>query len=219
MGGLSRVWRWGVVVVIGAVLAGLLLLLALNTSAEVAVGPVFGRHTERVSVSTSGRQADSWTEFVSISANGRWVVFDGEATTLVRPDANRHNADVFVHDRVTGRTTRVSVSSAGEQGNSESRDADISADGRYVVFYSHASNLVRPDTKAACDVFLHDRRRHATERISMGVGGQQPNGSCSFDPVISAGGRYVAFSSDATNLVSPSTWRNTTRIYARDRLR
>jgi len=218
MGVFARTWQWGVVAVVGAVLAGLLLLLALNTSAEVSVGPVFGRHTERVSVSTSGRQADGWSEFVSISDNGRWVAFDAMATTLVRPDANGDFEDVFVHDLVTGRTERVSVSTTGEQGNADSRDPDISADGRFVTFESHARNLERPDTYGACDVWVRDRLRHVTERMNV-IDGPETRRSCSYEPVISANGRYVAFTSDSLDLVEPATLPNRTHIYVRDRLR
>ena len=217
MGGVSRVWQWGVVAVIGAALAGLLLLLALNTSAEVALGPVFGRHTERVSVSTSGRQADGWSEFVSVSDNGRWVAFDSMATTLERPDANGDFEDVFVHDLVTGRTERVSLSTTGVQGNAESRDPDISADGRFVAFDSHARNLERPDTYGACDVWVRDRLRDVTERMNV-IHGAETRRSCSYEPAISADGRYVAFTSDSRDLVEPATVPGRSHVYVRDRL-
>src|SRR5262245_17805320 len=79
-----------------------------------------------------------------LSADGRFIAFASDATNLVSGDTN-DTTDVFVHDRETGETTRVSVASDGKQGNDYSRDPDISDDGRYVVFESAADNLVKGD--------------------------------------------------------------------------
>src|SRR5436190_5848928 len=98
------------------------------------------------------------------------------------------------------KTKRVSVSSAGAQGNDDSFEPAISADGRFVAFSSDATNLVGGDTNGTSDIFVRDRRTHKTRRVSVSSAGAQGNDG-SFSPSISADGRFVAFASDATNLV------------------
>src|SRR4249920_2309218 len=118
-----------------------LLPLAQSTAAPQGV-------TERASVATGGAQGDDSSYNSSISADGRFVVFDSRARNLVAGDANQA-FDVFVHERQTGVTTRVSVDSSGAEGNGDSfatTKSSISADGRYVVFASVASNLAAGDT-------------------------------------------------------------------------
>jgi len=112
--------------------------------------------------------------------------------------------DVFVHDSVTGVTTRVSVDSSGNQGDSDSGGSSISSDGRYVAFNSYASNLVAGDTNGMPDVFVHDTVTGETTRVSVDSSGNQGNGH-SYSPSISSDGRYVAFDSEATNLVAGDT--------------
>ena len=112
--------------------------------------------------------------------------------------------DVFVHDLTTGQTVRVSVDSAGTQGNDTSSNPSLSATGRVVAFQSFATNLVAGDTNEVSDVFVHDRRTGQTVRVSVDSAGIQGNSS-SFDPSISANGRWVAFQSFATNLVAGDT--------------
>ena len=107
---------------------------------------------------------------------------------------------MFVHDRQTGTTERVSVDSAGNQGDGASAGAAISADGRFVAFVSDATNLVPRDTNGVVDVFLHDRQTRTTERVSVDSAGNQANGQSSGGanrPSISADGRFVAFRSFA----------------------
>ena len=159
--------------------------------------------TERVNVSTGGGQSNDQSLNPSISADGRYVAFDSTATNLVPGDTNTWR-DVFVHDRESGTTERVSVSSGGGQGNSDSYDPSISADGRYVSFQSWASDLVPGDTNGRFDVFVRDRQTATTERVSVGSWGEQGNDH-SDGWSISADGRYVAFSSFATNLVAGDT--------------
>ena len=159
--------------------------------------------TTRVSVYSGGVQGNGGSYDPSISADGRYVAFDSTAVNLVTGDTNA-TGDVFVHDRQTGATTRVSVDSSGVQGNGGSYRPSISADGRYVAFDSTADNLVTGDTNATDDVFVHDRQTGATTRVSVdSSGGQGDNGS--YRPSISADGRYVAFEADASNLVSTDT--------------
>ncbi len=159
--------------------------------------------TTRASVSSSGAQGNNHSSSPSISADGRFVAFDSFATDLVTGDTNGAN-DAFVHDRQTGATTRVSVSSSGAQGSSHSVDASISADGRFVAFYSHATNLVVGDTNGVYDIFVHDRQTGATTRVSVSSSGTQGN-SESRQSAVSADGRFVVFDSAADNLVDGDT--------------
>src|SRR5439155_15305607 len=112
--------------------------------------------------------------------------------------------DVFVHDRQTGATERVSVDSVGAQGNGASFAPGLSADGRFVAFLSTASNLVPGDTNGVQDVFVHDRLTGTTERVSVDSVGAQGSGA-SFAPGLSPDGRFVAFGSRASNLVPGDT--------------
>jgi Tol biopolymer transport system component len=159
--------------------------------------------TIRVSVSSEGVQANRKSYWPSISADGRYVAFESWASNLVAGDTNG-TWDVFVRDTLEGKTSRVSVSSEGVQGNGGSYSPSISADGRYVAFESSASNLVAGDTNGAGDVFVRDTLEGSTIRVSLSSAGAQGDGR-SFEPSISADGRYVAFTSYASNLVAGDT--------------
>jgi len=171
--------------------------LLLSSSIGFAAQPA----TTRVSVDANGVQGDGYSYFPSISADGRYVAFNSEASNLVTGDTNAIN-DVFVRDRQAGVITRVSVDSSGGQGDGVSREPSISADGRYVAFASDASNLVTGDTNVTRDIFVHDRQTGATTRVSVDSNGAQGVGRGSFNASISADGRYVTFDSAASNLVS-----------------
>ena len=134
-----------------------------------------------------------------IAGAGRYVVFRSQASNLVAGDSNKH-WDIFVRDLTLGTTIRVSVSSSGAQSNHDSFEADISDDGRYVVFRSNASNLVADDTNKRFDVFVHDRQSSQTVRVSKPASGES-NGH-SYSPAISGDGQWIVFESDATNLVA-----------------
>jgi Tol biopolymer transport system component len=175
--------------------------------------------TQRVSVGARGRQANRESEQSAISADGRYVAFESGASNLVPGDTNA-TTDVFVRDRKTGRTTRVSVSSRGKQGTGDrthngSNGPSISADGRYVAFHSGASNLVPGDTNRTMDIFVHDRVTGNTQRVSVSSSGRQANGENIGAPRISADGRYVAFASLASNLV-PRDVNDVTDAFLRD---
>ena len=155
----------------------------------------------------------------SISADGRYVAFHSFASNLVLGDTNSA-ADVFVRDRVTEETTRVSVASGGTQVSGASSLPSISADGRLVVFESVAANVVANDTNNGSDIFVHDRMTGETTRVSVSSEGTQANGSSgtgNSPSSISADGRYVAFRSAATNLVSGDT-NNAGDIFVHDRV-
>ncbi len=129
--------------------------------------------TTRVSVDSAGGQGNGHSYYYSVSrdysytpsvsADGRYVAFSSAASNLVPGDTGV--AHIFVHDRLTGETTRVSVDSAGGEGNADSLNPSLSANGRFVIFSSLASNLVPGDTNGKWDVFVHD----LTPAPSLGV--------------------------------------------------
>jgi Tol biopolymer transport system component len=142
----------------------------------------------------------------SLSADGHRVAYWSAASNLVAGDTNGVE-DAFVYDLLTGVTTRVSVDSAGVQGNNKSGHPSLSPDGRWVAFWSNASNLVLGDTNATGDVFLHDMQTGATTRVSVSSLGVQGNGNSSAfrQPACSTDGLRVSFTSEATNLVPGDT--------------
>ena len=169
--------------------------------------------TTRVSVASSGAEGNRYSYWPAISTDGRYVAFSSDSSNLVAGDTNG-TWDVFVRDLATSQTTRVSVASGGAEGNSDSYYTAISADGRYVAFLSSASNLVAGDTNGAGDVFVRDLATSQTTRVSVASSGAEGN-SYSYDPAISADGRYVAFRSYASNLVAGDT-NGTWDVFVRD---
>jgi Tol biopolymer transport system component len=163
--------------------------------------------------------ANGWSASPSVSAHGRYVAFTSIASNLVHGDTNKL-PDVFVRDVLTGKTTRVSVTSAGRQGTGKrysngSNAPTISSDGRYVAFHSDMTNLVRGDTNRLFDIFVHDRVTGKTQRVSVSSTGRQANAESGGGESFSADGRYVAFSSLATNLVAHDR-NGITDVFIRD---
>lgn len=201
------------------VLAAALLLPLVPSTA-------FAQITTRASVSNAGLQANANTGPTVLSGDGRFVVFTSPASNLVPGDTNAAS-DVFVHDRLLGTTERVSVSSAGTQGDQQSGHTgnagfiealavglSCSADGRFVVFESNAENLVPGDTNVRTDIFLRDRLLGTTERVSLGAGGGQSGTDCT-RPSVSDDGRFVTFQSNFNGLVAGDTAGND--VFLRDR--
>jgi hypothetical protein len=191
-----------------------------NNNGDVFVWDRSTGTTELASVTSSGIQGNFESHQPAISADGRFVAFVSVSKNLVRRDTN-NTSDVFVHNRLTGRTTRVSVSSNGAQahrdnGPGTNGGSAISADGRFVMFGSFASNLVPGDTNAVGDVFVHDRLTGRTTRVSVSSGGGQANGLPGPGAAISADGRFVTFTSVASNLVSGDT-NGAIDVFIRDR--
>lgn len=183
-------------------------LLGLASAAIASSGAV-----ELISKSSGGVQGSGYSVYPSVSADGRYVAFTSDANNLVPGDTS--SDDVFVRDRLTGSTKRVSVSSSGEQANSYSFDTPpISADGRYIAFQSVASNLVPDDTNGWLDIFRHDRVTGETVRVNIPNAGGQ-SGYYAEHPSISGDGRFVAFESYASDLVDGDT-NGTSDIYVRD---
>jgi Tol biopolymer transport system component len=166
-----------------------------------------------VSRSPTGIAGNGSSSAASISGDGRWVAFQSVATDL--GPAGGPASDVFVNDRLTGETILVSASSGGEPGNNESLLPAISGDGRSVAFHSRADNLVAGDHNGLEDVFVRDLATRTTVRVSVSSGGREANGR-SFRASISGDGRYVAFESDATNLVAGDV-NGTRDIFVHDR--
>lgn len=174
----------------------------LRGTLPVVVYDTTARTTEGASADAGGVLGGSDGALgAAISADGRFVAFTS-AAVLVAGDSNGFS-DIYVRDRQAGTIERVSLGAASAQSNGNSFDPSISADGRFVVFSSSASNLVASDTNGVNDVFIHDRQGHITKRLSASVAGQA-NGA-SDQGCISGNGLYVAFASVATNLVSADT--------------
>ncbi|MGB5054904.1 MAG: hypothetical protein WBO24_10970, partial [Nitrospirales bacterium] len=164
---------------------------------------IYALETARVSVSTASVQSNNNSFQPALNENGQFVVFHSFGSNLVAGDTNS-DLDVFIRNRQTGETIRVSVATAGTQGNSLSRAPDLSNDGNLVSFESDATNMVAGDTNAKRDIFVRDRQAATTTRVSVATGGGQVNGN-SFNSYLSGDGRFVAFDSVATNLVAGDT--------------
>jgi WD40 repeat protein len=158
-----------------------------------------GQDTFRVSVDWIQGQASDDSFVNALSDDGRFIAFSSFADDLVAGDSNKV-MDVFVHDALTGAIERVSVDSSGVQGDRASANAAISADGRFVVFDSWATNLASGGAAGREQVYLHDRTTSTTVMASVDSSGNPCNGFC-LTPAISADGVVVAFASSGTNLV------------------
>jgi len=167
-----------------------------NGSTDVFVRDRVDRTTQLVSVSSTGEQGNDYSCGPSISADGQRISFDSFASNLV-PDDTNLAYDAFVHDLTDGSTTRVSVSSTGEEGNlgEGSVRSSISGDGQVVSFESGANNLVEGDTNGEPDIFVHEMSSGITSRVSVGSHGEQSNGETSSSSM-SFDGRFVAFESN-----------------------
>jgi Tol biopolymer transport system component len=158
-----------------------------------------------MTVNSQEEGADDGSWNVDISANGRFVVFCSDAENLV-PNDDNESTDVFVRDRKTGKTRRVSVHSNGTQADEGDPASGyyavaISANGRYVAFDSGATDLIGNDDNGDYDMFVHDRKTGRTRRVSVRSNGTEADGATYNNVDISANGKFVAFTSDAENLV------------------
>ncbi len=172
--------------------------------------------TTLVSVNAAGTATGNSESFpVALSSNGRFVLFESAASDLVTNDTN-DTGDVFVRDLQTGRTTLVSVNAAGTaSGNGTSYPVALSSNGRFVLFQSDASDLVAHDTNGASDVFVRDLQTGRTTLVSVNAAGTASGNAFSFPVALSANGRYVTFTSYASDLVANDT-NNTEDAFVRD---
>jgi len=169
--------------------------------AVILMGTSAGQETMLASLASGGAQGNGGSAFrPSISPDGRFVVFCSTSSNFASGDTNNVE-DIFLRDRQSGATERVSVDSFETQANGLSTWSSVSSDGRFVAFVSLASNLVGGDTNSIADVFVRDRLSGTTDRVSVDSVGAQAN-SGSYEAALSADGRFVAFRSFASNLVS-----------------
>jgi RHS repeat-associated protein len=177
--------------------------------------------TSLISVNAAGTGSGDSNSFnAKISEDGRYILFESDAGNLTGESiiTGGGSADIFLRDLQTGTTTLISKSLTGTTGgNGGSTDANISADGRYVVFSSGASNLVAGDTNGVSDIFIRELQTGTTTLVSHVPGDTTVGGNNhSLDPRISADGRFVAFVSQAENLVV-NDGTNIEDIYVWDR--
>ena len=155
--------------------------------------------TTRVSVASDGTEAGGSNRSPSISGNGRYVAFHTYAENLAIDDANGY-MDIYVHDRHTGLTERVSMASDGTEYNGHSRFASISDNGRYVAYRNIDFNLLEEEEDAYSQNYVHDRHTDQTTMVSKSADGVKANGH-TFFPEISGNGQFVALDTYASNLV------------------
>ncbi len=193
-----------------------------NAVRDVFLAGSRARTLELVSGGLLGAVANGPSGSPALSGDGSVVAFDSTADNLVASDLNL-TSDVFVYDRASGTTVRVSVTSAGVEANDMSFSPSLSSDARYVAFISYGNNLEPGDLNVSRDVFLHDRQTGQTEAVSKVDGGSALGDSDSGDNrflgdgrYVSDDGRYIAFGSDATNLVAADSniYRD---VFVRDR--
>jgi Tol biopolymer transport system component len=183
------------------------LSLAIAALAAVAPGAHAAGGITLLSVAANGDRANGESRKADISARGRYVVFQSNASNLVAGDDNGRR-DVFIADTRTGKLRLVSLSSRGKQGDAGSQAPSISADGRHVAFVSRATNLAGPRTeKRASQIFVRDLKTQRTTLVSSAPGGELANG-VNRGPRISADGGFVAWESFARNLVAGDTNRS-----------
>ncbi|MEV4927519.1 hypothetical protein [Streptomyces roseoverticillatus] len=176
-----------------------------------AGAPHQGPRTERVSVAAGGAQGNAESYTAGISADGRFATFRSRATNLT--PGTRDAVNLFVKDLRTGAVEQANVASDGTPADDSSFDIALSADGRYAVFDSRAGNLSPGKRPGDTDLFVRDRKTGRTELL---LENKQQQAGTSYEPAVSADGRFVAFTSDRTDLVpGPST--DPVAVYLRDR--
>ena len=170
----------------------------------------------RISLASDGKESNGYSGSSSIGDNGRYIPFSSNATNLVGNDTNNY-VDTFIYDRVEQTVEGVSLAPDGTQADNSSSSGSISGNGRYVTFASFATNLVPNDTNKKRDIFIYDRVAKTTELVSTAPNAAMANKDSYFS-VINDNGRYVAFESDADNLVSGDN-NGQRDIFIRDRVK
>ncbi|WP_230532619.1 hypothetical protein [Microvirga roseola] len=187
--------------------------MALTLTLQAFSRPTASSVISRISAGPDGSEWNGLSQDGVLSADGRYLFFTSEASNLVSGDTN-NSSDIFRKDLLTGAVIRVSTSASGLEGNGESVLPQISADGRYVAFVSHASNLVAGDANGVRDIFRKDLLTGEIVRLSTDGARSEANGA-SFTPRFSPDGRYIVFESDASNLV-PGDNKGVGDIFVKD---
>ena len=200
----------------GKVVLGLGVALILSVMASATVSNAFAGQTTRVSVSSAGVPADASALSGVLAANGRYLVFHSSASNLVTGVSGTH---VYRHDRLTGATALVDLATTGFPSAGPSLRATLSADGRYVAFDSFATDLVVGDTNATQDVFVRDMNSTTTRLVSATATGAPANALSGLTGLsgahgISDDGRFVVFTSAATNLAATNNGQQ--HVYVKD---
>ncbi|MEQ8767643.1 MAG: hypothetical protein RL885_27315 [Planctomycetota bacterium] len=185
-----------------------------NAARDIFLFDRFDLTTERVSIASDGTEANDHSRRASVSGDGRYVVFESLASNLVPNDLNGFY-DIFLHDRQTGETTRINDNPALTEPNSQSFLPYVNGPGTHVAFYSCASNIVPNDPNGADDIFIYDIAARTLELASVDFSGGPTNGYSSH-PSVSDTARYVAFSADASDIVTGDT-NGMRDVFLRDR--
>ncbi|MEQ8768371.1 MAG: hypothetical protein RL885_30990, partial [Planctomycetota bacterium] len=186
-----------------------------NPFADVFIHDRVRQTTVVVSVDSDQRQGRGVNWSGQISANGRIASFSSEAPELV-PDDTNQSIDVFIHDTLTKKTSRVSLNHQGLQSGGAGGAVAIIRSGRFVSFATREGDLVPDDSNGYQDIFVHDRATLETTRVSIGHVGLEGDGDSYFYSELSPDGRWVVFSSRASNLTPGSS--TNMDIYLRDRI-
>jgi hypothetical protein len=187
-----------------------------NGLPDIFVRNLTAQTTVCVTINPAGHTGNFSSDSPVISADGRYVAFRSDSNDLVSGDNNGHS-DIFARDLQLHTTRLVSITPNGTSGNADSIDPVMNGDGRFIAFQSDASNLVAGDTNSATDVFFRDMESGVTSLVSISAAGSGAGNGFSQDPSISTDGRYIAFSSSATNLVTGVTDTNATNdVFVRD---
>ncbi|RGD58011.1 hypothetical protein DR950_09620 [Kitasatospora xanthocidica] len=176
--------------------------------------------TARISETAKGEQLNGDSVALGLSEDGRSALFTSTATNLLPEPGTPNSDEVYVRDLRNGHVEKVSVADDGSRLNAPTSEASISADGRYVAFSTSATNVVPGQVVRSSDVFVRDRWTGHTEPV--GPGGS-PDGAFSAEPSLSRDGRYIAYTSNRTDLAPGSNpryfsvlvtdrWTGTTRV-------
>lgn len=179
----------------------------------ILIGPAHPQEVELISVSSSGQTSNGASTNSSISSDGRWIAFESMATSLVPGDVNGL-PDILLRDRHNSTTTRVSKAANGDQGNGHSEKPQISEDGRYILFLSTSTNLVTGTLNSVLRAYRYDRLEDSTELVSVSSSGAIANAR-TYSAHMSIDGRFITFSSAATNLVTNDT-NTSIDVFVRD---
>jgi Tol biopolymer transport system component len=184
-----------------------------NNQKDVFLYDMDNKIMRRVSISFSGEQANGGSTSPVLTKNGHIIIFQSDASNLVTDDSNGVT-DIFLFDSDRNTIERVSLAAHHTQVIGISSEPAVSEDGRFIAFQSQADNLVAGDTNHAWDIFIVDRQSSTIQRASLSIDGDQANGA-SYHPAISGDGRFLAFQSEADNLVVGDT-NQTSDIFIRD---